>query len=514
MKKNILLYILILLVSSINMAQAQELEAPLYDFKKMVSENYGTIRDSYFAGNSQGIVIHIQDLHCNYDAQMSIYNILGELMDKYGVDLVTIEGVEGELDTAPFSSYPDIEIKERVAKYFVKTGELNGAALSHIMRESGFKFWGADDKIMHTDNVEAYKVSLREHQANTKYYNNMKAILEDFKAKVYPPELKELDDNIQAYKKEDIEFSEYVTYLNQAITTQGINSQDHKNLIKLTQVLKMEADIDFLEVDTQRAEYIDKLSEELKKNALSDLLDKSLHFKVGKIGALEFYKYIEAVSQGEGLTPIADYPQLTRYIEYIKLYSEIENIKLFDEIEGVESALKDKMFENDAQRTIDKLSKGLEVLNDLFNLKLTKETLQYYRDNRAGLATSNYINFISENAPKYGVKYDLDPSFRKIDATLPQLEKFYMLAEERDIMLIKNTLSRMKYEGSHIAALVSGGFHTEGITKFLKEKDLSYVVITPKVDKLQEDNPYKSVLLGEKNEFDKFYEMVLKTAKK
>lgn len=521
MKMKKLTYILILLYITSSMwiacdtANAQEIKHPLDSMKGfMVSENHGTIRDSYFAGNNHGIIIHIQDLHCNYDAQMSIYHILDELIDKYGLNLVTIEGVEGELDTTPYSNYPDEEIIEKVAKYYIKLGELNGAALAHIMRKSGFIFWGADDRDMHLDNIEAYKVSIKEKATNVRYYNNMKSILDEFKSKVYSKELKELDDKMQAYKKEGLDFSEYVAYLNDSMDKYGLRKQDYTNLLKLTEVLRKEAEINFVEVDTERAGYMDKLSKELDKQSLSELLDKSLYFKMGKLGAVGFYTYLEELSSRKDVTPIADYPQLAAYIVYIKLYSDIENIKLFKEIEAVETALKEKLFTDDIQRKVDRLSHNLEILNDLFNLKLTPETLQYYRDNRKEFMTSNYITFISENAPGYGIRYRLEPSFRKVDAELPNLERFYQLAAERDIALVRNTVNKMEQENAKLAVLVSGGFHTDGITSFLKENDLSYVVITPKVNDLQEGNsPYQSVLLGEKSETDEFYDMLLESVK-
>ena len=67
----------------------------------------------------------------------------------------------------------------------------------------------------------------------------------------------------------------------------------------------------------------------------------------------------------------------------------------------------------------------------------------------------------------------------------------------------------MKKERANLAVLVSGCFHTDGITKLLKDKKVSYVVVTPKVERLQKDNPYRSVLLGEKDTIDKLYELVM-----
>lgn len=500
---------------TIDTASAQEIKQSFGDLRDfMVSENYGTIRDSYFAGNSQGIIIHIQDLHCNYDAQMSVYNIINELIDKYGLNLVVVEGSVGRLDTGPYSIYPDEEIKKIVADYFLKTGELDGAAYAHLMRNGSFSFWGADNRQMYLDNVEAYKTSIQTKSENARYYDNMKSILQQFKAKVYSKELKELDDNIQDYKREELGFSEYTAYLNEAMDKYGLGKKDYPNFVKLTEVIAKEAEIDFLEVDNQRSEYMDNLSKELDKDSLSQLLDKSLYFKTGRLAAIGFYTYLEQLSLNKEVTPLTDYPQLAKYIEYIKLYSNIDNANLFKEIEAIEKALKEKLFTSDIQRKIDRLSYNLEILKQLFDLKLTKETLQYYRDNRREFMTSNCINFISENAPKYGIRYNLDASFRKIDAELPTLERFYQLAEERDIILVKNTIDKMQEDNAKLVALVSGGFHTDGITKFLKDKDLSYVVITPKVNDLQEgNNPYQSVLLGEKNKFDKFYDMVMESKK-
>jgi len=497
-------------------AEAQELDTVLTGFREfMVSENYGTIRDSHFTGNNKGIIIHIQDLHCNYDAQMSIYHIIDELIDRYSLGLVTVEGSVGRLETAPFSSYPNERTKEEVASYFLKKGDLDGAAFCHIMRKSGFTFWGVDDKNMYKDNVEAFRASIDSADAITKYYSNIGSILQKFKEKVYSKELKELDDKIIAYNEDILGFSEYVFYIEGLLEKQALNKDDYQNFIHLCDVLRKEAEIDFLEVDNERSEYVDKLSDELEKGDLSGLLDKSLYFKMGKIGALEFYAYLEDLSSSKTeITSIKDYEQLSRYVEYIKIYSIIDNILLFEEIEAIESTLKEKLFRNKTERKIDSLCRNLAVLKDLFNLKLTKETLQYYREHRKEFMTSHFLNFITENAKRHGISYRLDPAFRKIDAALPKLEKFYKLAEERDGILVDNTMDMMRKKKANIAVLVSGGFHTQGITTLLKEKDVSYVVITPKVESLQADNPYKSVLLGEETELDRVYDTIMKNKKK
>jgi len=500
MKRLLSIIILVCMLSSSVLA-AQ----PINNIREMVSEANGTIRDSYFVGSNNGIIVHIQDLHCNYDAQISVYNIINELIDKYHLDLVSIEGSVGQLETAPYSKRPNDKIKQDAAKYFVRTGQLDGAGFAHMMKQSGFTFWGADDAKLHQENVEAYKASLRGQADNERYYKNIKEILEKLKFKAYSKELLELDKKIYAYKAEDLDFISYISYINELFTKYSFGKQEYPFFIRLTQVLEKETDIDFLEVDSQRSEYIDFLSDKLDKDNLSELLDKSLFFKTGKISALAFYGFLEDVSRREPALDMEEgYADLYRYIDYIRQYSKIDNIALFEEIEIIEKRLKDKFFTDDSQREIDRFSHTLDILKDLFALKLTKEALQYYRDNRKEFTPSYIINFISDAARRYKVQYKFDPSFRKIAVKLPDMERFYKVAEERDSVLVDNTLEQMRKRQADIAVLVSGGFHTDGITKLLREKEVSYIVVTPKVEKLQPDNPYKSVLLGGDTEFEEF----------
>ena len=425
-------YIYIIFIFIYMLFPSDLLAQPIGNIREMVSENHGTIKDSYFAGANNGVIVHIQDLHCNYDAQMSIYNIINELIDKYRLGVVAIEGGVGELDTAPYSKKPNDSIKESVARYFLKSGHLDGAGFAHMMRHSGFTFWGADDAELHQRNVDAYRRSLTGESDNIRYYNNMKEIIEAIKQKAYPRALKELDENISAYKNETLDFSEYIKYLNSLLNEKGLEGSGYPNFMTLVSVIEKESKIDFLEVDNQRSGYVDILSQRLEKEKLSELLDKSLHFKTGKITPLVFYSYLKYTAEKEGIAEFEkDYAQLALYISYIALYSQIDNTILFKEIETIEKAIKETMFTDDIQRRIDRACHNLNVLRDMFGLKLTAKTLNYYRANRKEFTPSYIINFISDTAKKYNINYKLDPAFRNIAARLPDMERFYHLAEER-----------------------------------------------------------------------------------
>ncbi|MFH1645533.1 MAG: hypothetical protein ABIB11_03840 [Candidatus Omnitrophota bacterium] len=511
--KNLLLICIIVITLISGSVLAQDIGLSSSDLNSfMIPEAYGTIRESYFSPQSKGIVVHIQDLHCNYDAQMSISNIIDELIDKYNLKLVTVEGSVGQLDTQPaFSQVSNKENREILADFYVRKGRIGGAAYSHIMNNGSFAFFGADDKAAHKENVKAFKSAIEAREDTSRYYKNISSILQDFKNKVYSPQLLELDKNIIAYKSEDLGFSDYVSYLGEQFDINNLNQEEDPNFTLLRSLLVKEADIDFLEVDTQRSEYMDELHSFLEEAALSELVDRSLRFKLGKITALDFYSYIEEISKAEGAPELADYPQLQMYIEYVKLYSEIDNIKLFDEIENIETALKEKFFRNDIERKLDRVSYNLELLKGLFDLKLVKEDVRYFRDNLREFRASYAINFLTDISSKYKIKFKLDPVYRKIDAKLPDLEKFYRLAEERDGIMVNKTLDKMRENGLNIAVLIAGGFHTKGITTYIREKGYSYIVLTPKVENLQPESVYLNQIYGRKSFLEQlFVEMSVK----
>jgi ATP-dependent 26S proteasome regulatory subunit len=53
------------------------------------------------------LIIHIQDLHTNPEAELNLAKILELLLKDYQLGLVCSEGADGEVDTSSVSSFPD-----------------------------------------------------------------------------------------------------------------------------------------------------------------------------------------------------------------------------------------------------------------------------------------------------------------------------------------------------------------------------------------------------------------------
>lgn len=115
----------------------------------------------------------------------------------------------------------------------------------------------------------------------------------------------------------------------------------------------------------------------------------------------------------------------------------------------------------------------LKLLLKLSELRATREDIHKYQDQLPGIRGL------------IGDSLLLQEFFEKV-------EKFYYVAAQRDLAMIQNTLKRMMSEGTDRVILISGGFHTEGISGFLRQSRIAYAVIAPlsgaRGDTLREPN--------------------------
>ncbi|MFH1553009.1 MAG: DUF692 family multinuclear iron-containing protein, partial [Candidatus Omnitrophota bacterium] len=121
----------------------------------------------------------------------------------------------------------------------------------------------------------------------------------------------------------------------------------------------------------------------------------------------------------------------------------------------------------------------------MFEIKLTGK-------DRAALETE-INNLRADEFSEFIKTPDRQKILEKVISEAKEAMRFYDLAEKRNQAMMANTVSAMRREGKHVAALISGGHHTGGLTEIMKEKGLSYLVLMPKFFDDQ-SRPYVAIL--------------------
>ena len=460
----------------------------------------GTIKSTFNGGNKK-IIVHIQDAHCNFEAQSNINKILDQVTKECGIDMISVEGAEGIVDTAWFRAFPDAEIRKEVANYFMKKGEITGAEFFSINSDYEGTIFGAETRDYYIRNLKAFTEVYPYKDSIEKYLKNLETIANRLKTVVYTPELKELDLKIRNFDSKDLELSDFAAYLAQSAVKYKVEIKSYKDFTKLLQTLEYEQKIDFDIVDKERSDYIDALSKKLSKEDMANLVAESIKFKKGHIKSVDFYTYLRQIAKEEDIDIIHEYPNLFYYYIYTKLYEGINNEHLFKDLDAIQSALKDKLFKNDTQRKLDKYAEMVIMFVNLVNIELTNDDYDAFSTYRNEFSLEDVLKFFSNLSDRYGLGYSIDTLPGQISENLPNMVNFYEIAMKRDKALIDNTLARMQKEGKDRCVLIAGGFHTRGFKNLLEKQGVSYVVVTPKITK-DVETPYIKVLTNQRTSLE------------
>lgn len=483
----------------------------LYSLKDVSSiyipEGLGKVVEVHESSSSESrLIVHIQDLHANPEAQLNSASILGIFIKDYGLSLVCSEGAEGEVDTSSVSNFPDPEVREKTARLFVNSGELTGEEYLSITKYPDLPIWGIEDKELYFQNILEFNKIMRFLERVQGFISQVEDVSEGLKPRIYSNELLGLDRKEKEYEGGNLDTKDYVNYLLDSARVLGRDVRSkYKNITLFRESLEFERKIDQERIKNQSQELLTALqkilSEKEYKTEADSLLAKVALFKDQKISPFSFYSYLDELARRHLRDEIVKYPALFNFVEYLEKVNSLDSVRLFQEIEDLTYELKDSLSTNENQRLLTKVIRHIKLLSEFFNLKLSNEELEYYYANKDAFKVSWFkfvITGLTDKTGSTGQTNYIDYNPDLIDYYLPELEHFYQIAFERDIAMVDNAIAEIERRDAKVAAFISGGFHTTGITQRFKEKDYSYVVIAPYSSTGIDEENYRFLLSGKR----------------
>ncbi|NQT95063.1 MAG: hypothetical protein HQ572_01300, partial [Candidatus Omnitrophica bacterium] len=468
--------------------------------KITIPKEYGIIKEIHNTGSNK-IIINIQDAHANLGAQESINKVLENLDKNYNLKLVALEGAQGYVDTSFLQSYPDEETRTDIADYFLRRGKLNAPEYYKICSDSKIKLYGVEDPSLYKANVATYIESLKNKGSIHKAVVTFKKVISDLKQKVYSKRLRELDQKRWDYRTDNISFKEYWRYVGKLAHKLRIEIKEYENVDILIKASDLEDRIDFKRAEQERQALIELLTKSLPKKDVEKLLRDSVSFRIGRIQSSAYHNHLREYAVSCGVD-ISLYPQLSLYTDYINMHDKVILDELFHELDELVWKVQSKLFRDDDEKLLADISRRVDILVDLLDAKTTNKDLSYYKSRKADFVPQKIAHELAKLMAKHDIRANLVPETRAISEALPHVERFYDIAMQRDMALINNTLDKMDKDNRSLAVLVTGGFHTEGITSILRNRGISYMVLLPKFSKDALERPYDDIILNKKEPFE------------
>lgn len=463
----------------------------------------GNVEDVFQGAPESPLVVHIQEAHANYEAQLNIKKILTQLHSDYKFSLIQLEGAASKLDPSIFQTAYLKEANAKLADYLMREGRLSGAEAFAVESKEPVELQGIEDRMLYMENLKTFR-SVYAHQKEVdQFFKAMRVMLKDLRLKLLNEELLDLTRNMEAYAQEKIDLLDYLLYLNKVAESHKIASLKNlteivrfPNLVRILRLHELEESLDEKKLKTEAAVLKEAFARKTQDPEVEEILSSLADRKKGMKPRL-YFKKLTSLS-GEYGVDLFPYAQVRTMAEFLVLQDEVEHRGMFKEVHRLERLLQNRLLEKKNERRIITLLKYVELLEQYFQLEINREKLVFIMKRYAKMKPSLIKREIDTLARKYGIlATDYAGDAAKLDGYMDEVEYFYRLVLERDRLFVRNILAKMKEAASDRTVLITGGFHTEGITDLLRKENISYVVVIPRLNVKEGNENYIKIMLEE-----------------
>ena len=200
----------------------------------------------------------------------------------------------------------------------------------------------------------------------------------------------------------------------------------------------------------------------------------------------------------------ASFKALTLYAvnHQLPLSATLDYERLLEDAEALDRGLRRKLYTSPDQRRLDHYLYLLKVMESMVNISATDKDLKYFRTHRKEFSAAVILRFLEEVCYRYVIEPDIDAGILRLDEFLAQAADFYKVADRRSSAFVRNLLGQMQSSRQRLAVLISGGFHAAYVEQALRENQVSYIAIKPRLTRTDAPNPYFSLIRNKRTSLD------------
>ncbi len=207
----------------------------------------------------------------------------------------------------------------------------------------------------------------------------------------------------------------------------------------------------------------------------------------------ELKKYAEASDE-----------DLSQYSQLSKLFAsdhpslqDIDVLRLPYEIDELTFSLRARLAETPLEKELISLDEYLSLLKAGFKIELSRKDFLRLCELHSFFPAGRITGLLTETSERFRLAPVRIQHLTEMEELFAKILDFYKTAGERDEVFVKQIRKEMHLRNKLNSILVTGGFHKDGITKKLRNKEISYMVITPHMAEPDSRDHY--IRLMEKN---------------
>lgn len=473
-------------------------ETPSF-FQIEIPEDLATVEEVYEAPASQDpkVILHIQNVHGNYQAQVQVKKMLDYFYKNYGFKIIFCEGAAEKLDPKYLELFPEKKDNLTLADELAKKGQLTGPELYMMDAPKDVQAIGIEQTDLYRGNYDAFKAVYKSKKGTDSFLKLLDSRLELLSSRFLTRDMRRILSEWQKFHEGHREFMPFVKHLadeSQKFLNLDLNSLfaqvEWPQTARLLVLQSMEADLKQDEAMAER----DKLLAFLKEHKASGVLISGLEKMEEKTISLQRL----AIGKGEDpfqprklLERLAEeaapmgfqfhqYPNFSLYAGYTILESELDSKVLFQEIEKLFDRILESLTVSEKEKNLLELYKDLELLKKLVALELTRTDWDQATYRKNWIKPQSLVDRLDKMSASGFVTEDLVVS-KEIPTVFDAAFSFYDFARQREFAFYDTIEREMTVQKADRAILVTGGFHADGLSDIFRSKNINYGILTPRM---------------------------------
>jgi hypothetical protein len=458
----------------------------------------GRITDSGYFGTGK-VVITLQDLHCHPEVQRNIARVLSLLNEKYSFSKIYVEGASGVVNTGWLTGIRDRNIRQALVESLVNRGRITGEEYYSVLSDQPLLQYGIENEALHRENIVRLGKILERQPQYEAVLSGMRRDLAAAQQAHFNRQNRRFNDIVERYRQGKIDAGRYYTLLLKYAknikadparfgTVYTILPENYRTISAYLELLESVRRLNSRKISVQMQRFIGDLKSDLPYSAYTRLLKKTGQFSRQE----ELCLYLSRIAKEKKLDIRARYPDLHRFLEYREKMEAVNPLTLLVEEKRLTESVRIGLSADMAELEVGFLSEFLGCYEDYLKNRLLVEDYGYF----------------TERFPRFEAlwrKYIPGNEIERLSADHALLNEYYRVNMARNNCFIDTILSpdvaraagtpaetatetdvaanviASLDKGSEAVIVVTGGFHTGGLVKLLKERRVSYLTITPNV---------------------------------
>lgn len=459
--------------------------------------SYGKITTADYRGSDK-VVVNIQDLHSHPEVQRNISRIIDLFDSKYGVKNIYLEGAYGQVSTKWLTDAKEENVRNAIMDKLIDTGRLTGAEYYSALKNKTEIIKGLENKEQYFDNLKRFG-TLLDNQNNINFLlDEIQKTVKTLQNNYYNRQQKKIEELSASYVSGNTDPKKYFVLMAKHAEKLGVDINNYENLALYMRLMESQKNIDYTRTTQELQMFVLKLKEVLPYNAYKMLVDSTQNFQQMD----KLYGYIIKLSRQYNLNLSVNFPELEKFFAYMELSQKINPLQLIKEEQNFKDEINDKFAANKAEEEVVFISNFIKYYRDYLTSKITSDDCKYYQ---ANIDKFKYL----------WVKYIDDKQIVAMAEYEEISDKFYAINLARNNYFLANidgiantnkltvnvtgtselekVMSSLK-DAKEIYIVITGGFHTQGVSDLLAQKNITNIVITPNVTgdtKAAEETYYK-----------------------